>query len=87
MIGKNIKLIRAVRDMSGLELANRVGVSGNYMYLIEGGKKTPSTKRLKKIAEVLRVPVSVLMWEPTDPREADGELIAILYKIMEEVAK
>lgn len=49
---------RRKRGLTQSELAQLVGVTTNYISLIEKGKKNPSTKTLKKLALALDVPVS-----------------------------
>ena len=43
-----------------------MGVSKNYISLIENGKKDPSIKIIKDLAKVLDIPALLLMWEKMD---------------------
>lgn len=49
----NIPERRGVKRMTQLELANAIGRSKDYVWKIEAGKETPSTKTLAAIARVL----------------------------------
>lgn len=60
-LGLNVKLYRSQRDMSQKDLSDLIGVSVNYLSLIEGGKKYPSLKVIFKIAESLNVNPSDLL--------------------------
>ena len=42
--------LRSTQD----EMAERLGVSGNYVYLVESGKKPPTFKLLRKVEEIER---------------------------------
>ena len=54
-LGKKIKLARIESDLIQSELADRMGVTQNYISLIETDKKMPSLKTLIKIARELDV--------------------------------
>lgn len=53
----NEKLINArlKKNMSRLEVAERVGITQKYYYMIETGKRVPSLEVAKKIAKVLGI--------------------------------
>jgi len=53
-----IRTIRKRKGWTQTRLAERSGVSANYIALLERGKKTPSLKLLSRIAEALEVKVS-----------------------------
>lgn len=48
-----LKEIRKSLNMTGVELAKKVGVSHSLIYMIEGGYRNPSMKLAKKIAKTL----------------------------------
>jgi len=48
-----LKEIRKSLNMTGVELAKKVGVSHSLIYMIEGGYRNPSMKLAKKIAKAL----------------------------------
>ena len=60
-IGESIKSKRIERDITQSELADMVGVSKTYIYLIENDKKTPSLKMIMKISRVLRYSVDEII--------------------------
>lgn len=59
--GETIKSKRIERDITQSELADMVGVSKTYIYLIENNKKTPSLKMIIRISRVLRCSVDELI--------------------------
>lgn len=55
-----------MRINSGLkqkELADRLGVTTNYLSLIENDKREPSFAFLKSLAKEIKVPVGVLLFD------------------------
>ena len=52
-----LKVLRAERDWSQEELANRLGVSRQAVNAIERGKHDPSLKLVFSIAEVFEQPI------------------------------
>ena len=64
-LGKKIKVARIKTGLVQSDLADRIGVTQNYISLIETGKKIPSLKTLTKIARELDVsPGELLSGEP-----------------------
>ena len=57
-LGEKIKEIRKKKKFTQEELAWKVGVSPNFIGLVERGNKKPSIDTLIKIGEALDVPVS-----------------------------
>ena len=49
----NIKYFRSLKNLTQEKLSEISGISKDYLSEIERGKKTPSIKRLIKIAEAL----------------------------------
>ncbi len=81
-----------VRGMRAADLARRVGVTANYVSLIEGGRRNPSLKRLTAIAEALGVPPAFLLYDAVAPegesasgRKANSRLLHVLDLIATEV--
>ena len=62
-IGNTIRIMRELANLKQNEFAESLGVSPNYISLIENGKKEPSLKLLKKISHKFDIPISVLLWE------------------------
>lgn len=60
-IGRKIQKLRQDKDISQVEMAEMIGVSGTYVGFIEQGVRNPSIATLDKIARVLRVKMSELL--------------------------
>ncbi len=59
---KVLQTIRKVKSMTVEDLAEQVGVSSKYIYLLEQGKKTPSLDMAYKIARVLGVKIEEVFY-------------------------
>ena len=57
MIKNRIKVLRAERDWTQADLADKVGISRQAVISIEKYKYTPSLELAFKIAEVFKVPI------------------------------
>lgn len=81
-ISNNIKTFRNLKRCTQGELAAEVGITINYLSLLENGKREPSIELLKKISKALDVPVAILVMQvsknPKDPME---RLLNELYKV------
>ena len=53
----NIKYFRSLKNLTQEKLSEISGISKDYLSEIERGKKTPSIKRLIKIADALDIDV------------------------------
>ena len=63
-MGMKIKLKRIEKRLKQYEMAEMVGISREYLRLIEKGTKTnPSIQIMKKISEVLETPVQELFFQ------------------------
>lgn len=60
-LGLNIKKIRKAASLTQYELAEKIGVSRNYISDIERGAKMAGAKTLVKIADALDVDISIMM--------------------------
>jgi len=78
-LGLNVKLYRSQRNMSQKDLSELLGVSVNYLSLIEGSKKYPSLKVIFKIAEVLNVSPSDLLED--DPLQDELSILTNKYDL------
>lgn len=61
--GTAIKKYRGVSGITQSVLAHRLGIQSTFLSAVENGKKEPSLTLLKKISEVLDVPVEIILWE------------------------
>ncbi|MFN4227868.1 MAG: helix-turn-helix domain-containing protein [Candidatus Ratteibacteria bacterium] len=62
-LGKKIREIRKAKKYTQSELAWAIGVSPNFIGLIERGKKIPSLKTLLKISKTFQIPISYFFEE------------------------
>lgn len=69
-IGNTIKKIRVKEGLSQEQIAKSLGVSANYISLIENGAKKPGMPLLKKISKQFDFPIVVLAKDILIP---DGE--------------
>lgn len=60
-IGKRIRAARKKRNMTQIQLANKVFISESYLALIELNKRNPSTDVVIRLAEVLNVSADYLL--------------------------
>ena len=58
--GKRLRAIRLERKLSQERFAEHVGISVDFLSLIERGRNAPSFETIERIAKRLRVPVKVL---------------------------
>lgn len=87
-LGKAIKTIRKQSGLTQGDLAERTGLSQTSLSKIEGGV-TPSEKSLKKIAEALKVPPSliyILGMEAGDVAANKKEKFELLFPAIKSLA-
>lgn len=48
------------------ELANKLGISSNYLSLVEGNKREPSLNLLKSLANELDIPMDLFFWDSSE---------------------
>lgn len=70
-VGKNIKLIRRMRNKSQTQLSQITGLNRAYISQVECGKKTISLINLKKIADALKWKLSDIV-SVADPVRRDS---------------
>jgi transcriptional regulator with XRE-family HTH domain len=84
-LGQSIRLIRSSAGVRQHELAARLGVSKNYISLVEGGKREPSVAFLRRLSRELEVPVGVFfVWEDFDPQ---GRSVGNLQKFSDLIVR
>jgi DNA-binding XRE family transcriptional regulator len=66
VLGKRIRILRVVRELSQEELARRAGVTRNFVSAVERGAQGVDVVRLRKLAAALRADVTDLLADP-DP--------------------
>ena len=70
----NFRLVREIRQRDSIrraDLANLLGISDTYLYMLEKGLKRPRLELIEKIARVIGVPVAELLLDETSSDE-DG---------------
>ena len=85
LLGKSIRQVRELRGLSQAALAERVGVQGNSVALIERGERGVSMETLNALADVLNVPAACLAMLGTSKiaGEADStSLVTSLQKLI-----
>jgi len=60
-VGKKIQKLRKEKEISQVDMAERIGVSATYVGFVEQGVRNPSIATLDKIARVLNVRMSELL--------------------------
>ncbi len=70
--GRAIRILRTARDMSQKTLADRAQLDQSHISLVERDLREPSLKVLETIAEVLEVPVYLLVLLGSDQRDLKG---------------
>lgn len=65
-IGRNIRQYRLERDLRQEDLAEAVGVSTNYMGMVERGEKTPSLETLVAILNALEISADMVLTDVVD---------------------
>ena len=72
-LGNAIKSRRVSKGINQLELANRCNITQSYLSQIENNLKEPNLSTLKKIAEVLEVPLPLLFFLSLDENDVAEE--------------
>lgn len=72
-IGEKIKIVRKDKNLSQRILAEKIGVTGQFISLIEKGGSAPSIDTLQKIADALNVPINDLL-ETSETFESDFDI-------------
>lgn len=70
-IGHILKLMRTNIAITQKEMADRLGISQNYLSLIEGSKKDPSNDKVADFAKLLNISKEALLFASSD---VPGEL-------------
>ena len=68
-IGKGIRFVRLAADLRQSQMAEKLGISQNYLSLLENNKAEPSLDLLKRISKVFGVPASFILWEEAMPEQ------------------
>ncbi len=79
--GKTLKLIRVLKVIKQKDLAEKLGISPNYLSLIENDRREPSLSFIRAISKELGVPVSFLFLDTTSEEHMTDEQKALFGKI------
>lgn len=71
-LGKAIRLCREHRGISRTSLASKAELSVSYISLLEQDKRDPNLSKVKRIANALEVPMSILLFLAVDKREFES---------------
>jgi len=72
-VGLRLKLFRIAADLKQKDVAASIGITSNFVSMLERGKREPTLQYLRAFADLVGVPVSVILWEPGKNKEGDGE--------------
>lgn len=79
-IGKGIKFVRVASGLRQGRVAELLGITQNYLSLLENNKAEPSLALLKKVSEVFCIPASFLLWEEAMPLEGETPEVTEKYE-------
>jgi transcriptional regulator with XRE-family HTH domain len=81
-IGRSIKFVRVAAGIKQGEMAKRLGISQNYLSLLENNKAEPSLALLRRMSAEFNVPVSFLLLESSvDFESAEPEVDTLLKEL------
>ena len=80
-VGRTLKLIRVLKGLKQKDLADKLGVSPNYLSSVENDKKDPSLSFIKEASRVLDIPVGFLFLDNVDEAAMSDEQKNIYGKI------
>lgn len=75
-LGSAVRQLRQWRGLTQLELARKLGVTSNYVSLLENGKRGLSIPRLNRLAKVLDVPAIIITFLGTEVNVPDDHPLA-----------
>lgn len=85
-LGKTIKLFRVNAGLKQKDLAHQLGISTNYLSLVENDRREPSLSFLQNLAKTINVPIGVLLLDlGTDTSKLTEEENTIFWRIQELV--
>lgn len=87
-IGRSIKFVRVAANLRQGEMARRLGISQNYLSLLENNKAEPSLSLLRRISSEFHVPMSFLFLEGTvDFESNEPEMHGLLQELRDLIHK
>jgi transcriptional regulator with XRE-family HTH domain len=85
VIGARVRAARVANHQKRVVVAGLSGITTDYLYQIERGKKLPTVPVLAQLARVLNVPLSRLLGEPEAPasdRSGVADVGMVLYRAL-----
>src|SRR5262245_43904792 len=88
-IGQTLRVLRVAADLKQAQLAKDLGVTANYLSLVEKGNREPSLTFLKKFAKRIDFPLGYFLWLALadDKSEEAGELQKSMDKLLGQLVK
>ena len=82
-IGQTIRKLRKekLKELNQGEFAVKAGITQSYLSLLERGHKEPSPTTLKKIAEVLDIPLAVIFWYGLEEKDIQPEKLELFKQV------
>lgn len=62
VIGQTLRLLRVQAQVSQKDLAQALGITAQYLSLIEHGHREPSLAYLRRFQAYLKIPLGVYLW-------------------------
>ena len=84
-IGRSIKLVRTIAELKQGEMAERLGITQNYLSLLENNKAEPSLSLLRRISDEFNVPINFLLLESSVEFESSDPEEDLLFKRLHEM--
>ncbi len=80
-VGLRLKLFRVAAGIKQKDVAEHLGVTTNFVSMVERGKREPTLKFLQGFARIVGIPAAVLLWEPAQAAKQDPESADLYAKI------
>ena len=80
-IGKTLKLVRILKGLRQKDLADKLGISPNYLSAVENDKREPSLSFVKLVSKELDVPLSFLFLDNIEEAYMSEEQRVIYEKL------
>lgn len=84
-IGENLKKIRKDKKMTQEDFGKLVGLSSNTVQRYESGKRQPNVEIIKKIADALEVPISLILFNENDKLTMEKEVKKAADHIVDDI--
>ena len=84
-----IKLFLVAAGLKQQDVAEAMEVTTNFVSMIERGKREPTLKYLRAFSRLVKIPLSVLLWEPPEVGKRDAvndDMYARLSALMAQYA-